>query len=437
MMPRSSQSIRRKILIWSSGAGQEKDLCVWLQGAGYEIAAYPDVHDIIAVCAAEMPDLVILGGGGDSSEQDELIEKLQEDARTRDISILVLAAGDQPPSCAVVPRSCRIDWMLCPPSSPALVAKVRGMLRIACAEGAQIGRTERDLLTKLQSRRSFDERLEKELERARRYGRTVSCILLDIDRMQELNGTYGHAVGDELLRTLADILLSDTRSSDIVARYGGDDFAIILPETSACDAGVMCERLRTAFANRTITTPKGVEVAATASGGVATYPDHACDAATLMRMADSAAYQAKASGRNRTVIAFTEERERWSEGDAGARILLVEDNDYTRSLTSLVLRASGYEVFEAIDGAAALSLAGSVRPDLVIIDTSLHGMSGIEATRKLLEMEVMRDVPVVALTGGDTGDELAALSKAGCRGYIMKPIDTNNIASQIESYLHG
>ena len=120
---------------------------------------------------------------------------------------------------------------------------------------------------------------------------------------------------------------------------------------------------------------------------------------------------------------------------SGPTILLVEDNDYNRSVASLVLRASGYEVLEADDGATALSLARSERPDLVIVDIQLTGSSGLDATRQLVEMVEMKDTPIVALTTRDMPTDLETLVKAGCRGYIVKPIDTNSLASQIQTYL--
>ena len=116
-------------------------------------------------------------------------------------------------------------------------------------------------------------------------------------------------------------------------------------------------------------------------------------------------------------------------------ILLVEDNSYNRSVASLVLRASGYEVIEAGDGMTAVALARATRPDLVIIDVQLHGMGGLEATRRIVELEEMTDIPIVALTTRNVPDNLEALVAAGCRGYITKPIDTNSLAQAVHNYL--
>ena len=321
--------------------------------------------------------------------------------------------------------------MTSPPGERDLLLKVKAMLRVAYAESIATTPRERDDLTKLYNRRYFDERLDKEIERARRYGRKLTCVMLDVDGLQKVNERHGHQAGDGVLRALGDILLSCTRCSDIIARYGGEEFALLLPETAGNDAGVLAERLRQAFAERGLG-----ELNATVSCGVATYPDHARDAATLVRMADSAVFRAKGDGGNRTVVAFSDEDDTARpEAASGPTILLVEDNDYNRSVASLVLRASGYEVLEAEDGATALSLAKSERPDIVIVDMQLNGSGGLDATRKLVGMDEMKDTPVVALTARDMPADLEALVKAGCRGYIVKPIDTNSLASQVQSYL--
>ena len=106
-------------------------------------------------------------------------------------------------------------------------------------------------------------------------------------------------------------------------------------------------------------------------------------------------------------------------------------------MASLVLRASGYDVIEACDGQMALSLARSAHPDLVLIDIQIEGMDGLEATRQLVELDETKDVPVVALTANNMPKDLEELAEAGCRGYIIKPIDTNNLASQVQAYLEA
>jgi two-component system cell cycle response regulator len=437
MGPRSSRSIRKKILIWTSGGRHEPGLAECLRGTGYEPVVYTDVHDVVAVSAAEVPDLIVLDVDGGSSSAEGVIAQLAARGADKNLPILVLAGADDAPPPSMCEATLRVDWLELPWEPSRLIARIKAMLRVIHIEGAREMAGVRDGLTRLYNRRHFDERLEKEIERARRYGRQVSCILLDIDRLDEVNERHGHRVGDELIRSVSDIMLAETRASDFVARYGGEEFALILPETTGNDAGILSERVRRSVGGCWVCCGED-EVTATISCGVATYPDHARDAATLIRMADSAVYQAKGQGGNCTVIAFADTDDgRTREGADHPKILLIEDNEYNRSVASLVLRASGYDVIEAPDGQTALSLARSSHPDLVLIDLQIEGMDGLEATRQLVEMDETKGVPIVALTAKSLPKDLEELVAAGCRGYIVKPIDTNNLASQVQAYLEA
>ncbi|MFH1502236.1 MAG: diguanylate cyclase [Candidatus Eisenbacteria bacterium] len=430
MSPRACQPTRKKILIWSKDRSRDTQVADWLHAAGYETAVYPDVHDIVAVCAAEMPNLVVLG-----DVDVALLDRLDEDHSGRRTPVLILSDRDAPPTGIAAARACLTDWMAMPANEDDLIVKVRAILRVAFAESVSTEPPERDSLTKLYNRRYFDERLEREIERARRYGRKLTCVMIDVDDFQGLNNRYGHRAGDMVLRSLGDFLLSTTRCSDIIARFGGQEFALLLPETPGNEARMLAERIRRSFAGRSFEC--GDEsLQATLSCGVATYPDHARDAETLVRMSDSAMFQAQSDGGNGTFVAFSECEEAQGQTPMeGPTILIVEDNDYNRSVASLVLRASGYEVIEAGDGPTAHSLVKSEHPDLILVDIQLSGSSGLDATMDLIGMDENRGVPVVALTARDVPVDLEELVRAGCRGYIVKPIDTNNLATQIRSYL--
>ncbi len=159
-----------------------------------------------------------------------------------------------------------------------------------------------DGLTGLANRRRFLEALEHEVQRHRRYGTPLALISIDVDRFKRVNDTWGHAVGDEVLCGLAAICRAEVRDVDTVGRIGGEEFAVLLPDTTPEEAMAVAERLRVAVQAAPLLTAAG-PLSVTLSLGVAASPP--CDGAdTLLREADRALYQAKAGGRNRVERSF-------------------------------------------------------------------------------------------------------------------------------------
>lgn len=159
-----------------------------------------------------------------------------------------------------------------------------------------------DYLTGLNNRRSFIERTEIELYRKERYGREFSLIMFDIDYFKYINDKYGHNTGDLVLKEIANICRSVLREVDIVGRIGGEEFAILLPETDIVQATLVAERLRVSISNGKVFPTLNEEVKFAASFGVTFTKDANKSINELLNQADNALYKAKNSGRNRVVV---------------------------------------------------------------------------------------------------------------------------------------
>jgi diguanylate cyclase (GGDEF)-like protein len=161
-----------------------------------------------------------------------------------------------------------------------------------------------DVKTGLFNARHLREALAAELDRASRYERPLSLFVADLDFLREVNNTYGHLAGDAVLAGIGDVLRKELRSTDIPARFGGEEFVVVLPETPPARAVQLADRIRRAVEERVFEGGRGVgPIRVTISIGVAAFPLDASTDEELLDVADVAVYEAKATGRNRVVAA--------------------------------------------------------------------------------------------------------------------------------------
>jgi diguanylate cyclase (GGDEF)-like protein len=175
-----------------------------------------------------------------------------------------------------------------------IAAALGNSLRIAEAE--RLSQT--DDLTKLHNARYLRQFLLGEVRRARRYGSSVAALFFDLDDFKNVNDGHGHLVGSHVLMEMAAIILSSVRDTDVVTRYGGDEFVVVLPESNAEQAAFVAERVRRKIERNNFTGGRGLRLQLTASFGVATFPHHAQSPQQLVANADAAMYEAKAAGKN-------------------------------------------------------------------------------------------------------------------------------------------
>ena len=154
-----------------------------------------------------------------------------------------------------------------------------------------------DELTGLKNRRAFNKDFSIEAKKAVRYKRPFSILMLDSDDLKKTNDQYGHLAGDKLIAILAEVIKSMLRETDILARYGGDEFVVMLPETVRGTAAEVAERIRRAVENTSFSA-EGNRVSSTLSVGMACFPEDSEDSEEIINLADKALYDSKLKGKN-------------------------------------------------------------------------------------------------------------------------------------------
>ena len=213
------------------------------------------------------------------------------------------------------------DYVTKPFQYPELLARIRAGKRIVDLQKELLETNKRlerlsitDGLTNLFNHRKFQDELARAFEESARYSRPLSLAIVDLDFFKKINDTYGHAIGDEVLKAVSRLFQESIRTTDLAARYGGEEFAVMMPETDVHDAVTSAEKIRTLIESTPIRTQSG-EVPVTVSIGVAAVPHPNIHAAKeLIVAADNALYRAKKGGRNQVQA---EERQVEARAQAG------------------------------------------------------------------------------------------------------------------------
>jgi len=165
-----------------------------------------------------------------------------------------------------------------------------------------------DSLTGLYNRGYFEDSLSGEISRARRYDTEFSILFLDLDDFKKVNDTMGHLAGDYVLKKVANLIINEKRKEDVVARYGGEELVVILPETNKVNTIIKAERIRKKIQDMSLIFD-GKKIQVSVSGGIATFPQDATEANKLIQCADQALYRAKAEGKNQICLYSIDKRQ--------------------------------------------------------------------------------------------------------------------------------
>jgi diguanylate cyclase (GGDEF)-like protein len=297
------------ILVVEDDANLSFMLARQLMRAGYQVRCAATIREARQVAAEAPWDLAILDRCLPDGDGVELCRELRAAAPHGYIVMLTGASSEQSKLEGFAGGA--DDYVTKPAPLPELQARVRAGLRIVDLQKRLLELSNTDPLTSLRNRRAFDERLAEAFEHARRYERPLSLAIVDVDHFKAINDEHGHDAGDAVLREVARTVGSRTRQTDFAARVGGEEFAILLPETALFDALQFGEKLRASVAAEPVR-----DLRVTVSIGIASFP-HSLVAGTtgLFRAADQALYRAKANGRNRVEI----ERRRTCREDGAVR----------------------------------------------------------------------------------------------------------------------
>lgn len=290
---------------------------VRLRQEGLEVLGEYEGERGIERAIASAPDLILLDIDLPNMDGFEVCRRLKEHQRTRNVPVIFLTGTTSTDSKVRGLDLGAVDYVTKPFDEVELRARVRAALRTKRLQDILEQQSFLDGLTGLWNRAYLDRRLEAELNVAMRYGRPLTVLLTDIDHFKQLNDTYGHLFGDVVLQGVAEVLREYARRSDIVTRYGGEEFALLLTDTGSKAATVVAERLRLAIEAKSFEA-RGERISVTASFGVACSDEIAGELTpeTVIGYADQALYCAKDQGRN-CLYAMTREGPRRRSSDGG------------------------------------------------------------------------------------------------------------------------
>lgn len=411
-----------------------------LKHAGMQTAVVTDPMHVMQPLIEFRPDLILMDVYMTGCSGLELAAVIRQQEAFVSIPIVFLSTESNLDQHLRALRLGGDDFLTKPIQADHLIASVTARAqRLRTLRSFMV----RDSLTGLLNHTRTKEQLGIEILRARRQSNKLVFGMIDLDHFKHVNDTYGHAVGDRVLRGLARLLQQRLRRTDIIGRYGGEEFAFILPDTDSAGAVKAIDEIRAHFA-RIRQRADGIEFSVTFSCGLAGFPTYN-DAASLTEAADRALYEAKRAGRDRVMLApapapdapfppFERSDTQEVRPIPGPkpnpaqditpvrRVLVVDDDEDLNRVLQMWLRSRGYRVESVTSGEAALArIERSVPPDLMFIDILMPGINGLQV------LDLIRDqnLDMAIIMTSAFGSEQVAIDalRRGADDYLRKPFE--------------
>jgi diguanylate cyclase (GGDEF)-like protein len=281
-----------------------------------------------------------------------------------------------------------------------------------------------DPLTGLPNRAAFREACARALALARRNREPLSLAILDLDRFKSVNDTHGHAIGDEVLRGVAAVLTQAFRGSDMAARWGGEEFVVLLPNTGQKGAVQSLERALDALRQKSFTGKEGAPFSVTFSAGVVSYPDDAT-LEEAVNSADRLLYLAKVAGRNCVLGA---------EADSSplGRKVIFASSDFTQAATARdFLAEAGLEVVFVPATSAAVHAAVDATTAVIVLDVRVPALDGEELLRQLRPIAEAQSVSIVVLADSSAEQDIVRCFDLGADDYLVKPFSPAELVARV------
>lgn len=375
------------------------------------------------------PQMVLLETKLPDTDGFSLAERIVEAGRSRYLTVALISEDDAVDNHIRAMELGATDFLSKPLTIPYLLPYMKNRLQ---NQEIILKGTRFDELTGAGNRKGFDEVLQQMINLAERTGKTFTLVLLDLDYFKKINDNYGHPAGDKVLRMFSQLVLKLKRTTDQFFRYGGEEFALILPETKAKEAILLIDRLRTELAATVFEIDGHEPFSVTFSAGVSEYR---MKQQSLVNKADQALYQAKRNGRDQTNVYEPEQHELKRK----LNILIVDDDSLVRKLVSKQFSNWKTEDFdiqieEYPDGLALVD-SDWYRPDenyMILLDGVMPKMDGLEVLSHIRSQYPHDNIVISMLTSRTNESDIVLALKSGADDYIVKPFYAQEVVARVQ-----
>lgn len=358
-----------------------------------------------------------------------LVTRICDAARNRYLPIAIISEDDRIENQIHAMEIGATDFLSKPLNMPYFLPYITNRLRnqAVISQG-----TLYDELTGAGNRKNFNDVLAQMMSLSERNGNSFTLVLLDLDHFKKINDAYGHPGGDEVLRTFCELLLELKRDSDQFFRYGGEEFALILPDTKAQEAVVLVDRIRASLAATDFTVSSHDPFKVTFSAGIS---DYRLKEESLVSKADQALYQAKRNGRNLTIVYESSAKKLRRK----LNIIIVDDDSLVRKLVSKQLSnwnpdEIDIHIAEYTDGFNFIE-SEWYRPDenyMILLDGIMPKMDGLEVLSHLRTHYPHEKIMISMLTSRTNESDIVLALKSGADDYIVKPFYAQEIVARVQ-----